>query len=115
MDAHKSGFRETQRDTAADTTLTQRIKVESPTRRVFVVAVALTDDTTANAIGTIGIESGGHFYKLASLDCATAGRAYIQRLNTWLYEGERIRVDWSAIVAADVVEVFVVGQQEVER
>lgn len=114
MPIQQGGYRRKVIDTTAAATYTQRIRVQSPVRRVFISQVGVSDDTNNDVVATVGVEAGGTFYPIEAVVLGNSPRYSRLRLNSWLYEGEALRVDWSGVVSGDGLTVTAIGHAEYE-
>lgn len=104
-------WREQLRESAGGTTHTLLSDPVRPGESWYLARVSVKDATTAGAVVDVFITSGGvphhvHRFAAGSLDIWSD-----YNVESWLREGEQVRIDFSAVVAADVLHAHLTGWQ----
>jgi len=113
--AAQSMWRETNRMTAAATTGVQSSAIVRPGEQWYAARVAVRNQTRASTVADLSIDSGGTPHHLYRFSLTSQNVFYNLQVEVWLRESEQLRLDWSSIVAADVLDFHIVGIQKIVR
>jgi len=85
-----------------------------PGERWFLQRVVLVDETTDAANCLVGIDARTHSHPLYYFKDLVKAEYGSQELKAWLFEGERLRFDWTDVGAADQLRIFITGHKQGE-
>jgi hypothetical protein len=108
------GWREPIDTKSEGTTHTERSEVVPEGQRWLLQRVAVKNDTTNGAACVVSIERGAYPYTIHPFTSLTNGVWSEEKIEEWLYPMERVRFDWSGVVATEGLHMHLLGSRRFE-